>query len=95
MKLTGNHVESIKEYESAIKIYEGPLAPSYREISNAHYLISVAYVYNCQEKSPQDQITEKKNALKHVELSRKVNSYFFSLFNFSFYLSFISFPFIT
>lgn len=71
MKLTGNFTESIKEYQSAIKIYEGPLAPSYREASNAYYLISSSHIFNCQEKSNQEQIAEKKCALKNLELSKK------------------------
>ena len=77
MRFNSNVAASIEEYQKALTIRLSSCAPHDRMISDTHFSLAVAYVYNASEKdSDVDPEQEKMKALSHYKKSQEVsNSY--------------------
>jgi nuclear autoantigenic sperm protein len=74
MRFNSNVAASIEEYQKALSIRLSSCAPHDRMISDTHFSLAVAYVYNASEKdSDVDPEQEKRKALSHYKKSQEVS----------------------
>lgn len=71
MKLNDTIAEAIEEYSKALQIRLTACAANDRSLSDAHYSLAVAHVYNSAEKEA-DALGEKRKALEHYRKARGV-----------------------
>lgn len=75
MRFNSNVAASIEEYQKALIIRLSSCAPHDRMISDTHFSLAVAYVYNASEKdSGVDPEQEKMKALSHYKKSQEVSN---------------------
>jgi len=75
MRFNSNIGASIEEYQKALNIRLASCAPHDRMISDTHFSLAVAYVYNASEKDTDvDPVQEKLKALSHYKKSLEVTA---------------------
>lgn len=69
-KFNGNYKDAIVEYRRCLELREAACDARDRRLSQAHFNLAVAYIYNSGEEGA-DVVAEKKAALKHYRAARE------------------------
>lgn len=71
MKMNDTLSSAIEEYSKALDLRSRITPLDHRIISNIHYLLAVAYIYQASEQKENPSTETRRTALQHYEQSKK------------------------
>lgn len=71
MKMNGTLSAAIEEYSKALEIRSKISPMDHRIISNIHYLLAIAFIYQASEQKDNPSTETRRTALHHYEQAQK------------------------